>query len=487
MATKYGLALAAPFVKGTAGSSFETLRRNHNKDNLIHVASSLGWLVRDTLGVDMFKACLNLVESSPSCGGGMDRLAKAYSLNRLGPYKEGAINAAKISSEDFVAHMAKYGMNSYGEPLDDEEEAAAAAAALEASSQQHLPTQQRQQHQQGESALFSQDLPVLSLFDPDTAGGGGGGDGGADGNEGKVSAPNANDDPVRVVDVDDPNDANVAGNVRAPAATDPLLAVGTGGRIAGQSQVQAGSQVRGQGQGLAPADSGKRKLCKTVWRDDVCRDWTCDRAHPPRCGDPMCFPTRRKDCQYWHRGGGRQEDQQQPQPSQLRRRPQQQQQQQGNGLGAGPGRAGHRKSQGNGSGPRGHRQQQQQLRQSHQSRPPRHLPRQQQKLESCQRQPQPQLPRLPPPPPPPPAAYPPPLLRHPGWQQRPGWQQPPPSYRDIAARGLPNGDGSTNPDHGHNLQRTGSGGFDLAQHNPAVISTVVAAVMAVLGGGSSNF
>ncbi len=178
----------------------------------------------------------------------------------------------------------------------------------------------------------------------------------------------------------------------------------------------------------------------------------------------MCFPTRRKDCQYWHRGGGRQEDQQQPQPSQLRRRPQQQQQQQGNGLGAGPGRAGHRQSQGNGSGPRGHRQQQQQLRQSHQSRPPRHLPRQQPKLESRQRQPQPQLPWLPPPPPPPPAAYPPPLLRHPGWQQRPGWQQPPPSYRDIAARGLPNRDGSTNPDHGHNLQRTGSGGFDLAQH-----------------------
>ena len=48
MATKYGLAIATPFVKGTAGSTIETLRRNYNKDNLIHVASSLGWLVRDT-------------------------------------------------------------------------------------------------------------------------------------------------------------------------------------------------------------------------------------------------------------------------------------------------------------------------------------------------------------------------------------------------------------------------------------------------------
>ncbi len=274
MATKYGLAIAAPFVKGTAGSTMETLRRNHNKDNLIQVASSLGWLVRDTLGVDTFRACLNLVESSPACGGGMERLAKAYRLNRLGPYKEGALNAAKISSEDFVAHMAKHGLNSYGEPLEDEEVAAAAAAALAASSQQQrLHTQQGKQwasapqQPQEDSNLFSQD-PGTSLF------------AGGEVNGGKVRAPRADDDLDRVVDVDDPHDD--AGNVRVPAATDPLLARGTVGRTADQSQVQAGSQV----QGRAPADTNKKKLCKTVWRDDVCTDWSCDRAHPPGAATP---------------------------------------------------------------------------------------------------------------------------------------------------------------------------------------------------------
>ncbi len=293
MATKYGLAIATPFVKGTAGSTIETLRRNYNKDNLIHVASSLGWLVRDTLGVDMFRACLNLVESSPACGGGMERLARAYKLNRLGPYKEGALNAAKISSEDFVAHMARHGLNSYGDPLDDDEEAAAAAAALAASSQQgQLLTQQE------DAALFSQD-PGRSLLAPGGAAGGAG----AGDNEEKVSTPDANDDPARVADVDDPHD----GNVHAPAATDPLLAGGTVGRLADQSQVQARSQV----QGLIKADHSKKKLCKTVWKDNVCVDWTCDRAHPPRCGDPMCFPTRRKDCQHWHRDGGSHPSQQQ--------------------------------------------------------------------------------------------------------------------------------------------------------------------------------
>ncbi len=351
MATKYGLAVAAPFVKGTAGSTIETLRRNYNKDNLIHAASSIGWLVRDTLGIDVFKACLNLVESSPACGGGMERLAKAYKLNRLGPYREGALNAAKITSEDFVAHMAKHGLNSYGDPLEDEEEAAAAAAALAASSQQH---QLRTQQQRGDSTLFSQDLPVLSLLDPD---GGGGDDGGRE-----VSAPKANDDPALVDDVDDP----CTGNVRAPAVTDPLLAGGTVGRAADQSQAQAGSQVRGQGQ--AQADL-RKKLCKTVWRDDVCKDWTCDRAHPPRCGNPLCYPTRRKDCQHWHRIAGKlqqhsgQPSQQQQQQRQQRQR---QQHQQGNGLRAGPGRAGHQQAQGNGNrsaplGRRQHRQQQQQL------------------------------------------------------------------------------------------------------------------------------
>ncbi len=468
MATKYGLAIAAPFVKGTAGSTMETLRRNHNKDNLIQVASSLGWLVRDTLGIDVFKACLNLVESSPGCGGGMERLAKAYKLNRLGPYREGALNAAKITSEEFIAHMAKYGLNSYGEPLEDEEEAAAAAAALAASSQQQqLITQQQQRQQQGDSELFSRDLPVMSLFDSgETSMVGGSGGGGADGDDdgGRVSAPIANDDPARVDGVDDPHHVNDTGNVRAPAATDPLLAGGTVGRHGGadQSQAQAGSQV----QGLAPAD--KKKLCKTVWRDDVCTDWTCDRAHPPRCGDPMCYPKRRKGCQYWHRGAGKLQQQQMlsqqssQQPSQQlqrqqqrqHRRQQQQRQQtrQGNGHGAGPGRAGWRQAQGrkSSSAPQVW-QHQQQGGQRH------HL--------GLHRQPQPRvpLPAAPPPPPPPPH-----LFQHPGWQQ----QQQLASYRDVAARGTSHVPPGREPLNG--------AGFVPAQPDQALLNAVVAAVMAVL-------
>ncbi len=420
------------------------------------------------LGVDTFKACLNLVESSPSCGGGMDRLAKAYSLNRLGPYREGPINAAKISSEDFVALMAKHGMNSYGDPLDDEEEAAAAAAALAASSQQQqLHTQH--QHQQGDSVLHSQDLPILSLLDPD--GTGGGDDGGDQGNERKVSAPTANDDLAQVDDVDDPNYAKAAGNVRAPAVTDPLLAGGTGdGAAADQSQAQAGSQVRGQ----ASAGTGKRKLCKSVWKDDICTDWTCNRAHPPRCGNPMCYPRRLAGCQHWHRGGGgvqqqqrrqqshqqqrqqqrhgqprRQQQQGQPQQQQRQGQPQQQQRQ-GNGRSAGPGRADWQQAQGKSGPPQ--QQQRQQL-----GKPP-------------QRQ------RRPPPPAPPL-----PLLQLPLWRRQ---QQQMPSYRDVAARGVPlppplvhcGSGGFTGNGRGAN----GNGGFAPGLPDQALLSTVVASVMAVL-------
>ncbi len=472
MATKYGLAIAAPFVKGTAGSTIETMRRNYNKDNLIQVASSLGWLVRDTLGVDVFKACLNLVESSPACGGGMERLAKAFQLNRLGPYREGALNAAKMSSEDYVAHMAKHGLNSYGEPLEDDEEAAAAAAALAASSQR----QQQLHTQEGDSTLFSQNPPVMSLFDTD-----GDADGGGGGNARKVSAPVANDDLDRVDDVDDPHDD--VGNVRAPAATDPLLAGGTVGRIADQSQAQAGSQVRG------PADN-KKKICKAVWRDNLCMDWSCDRAHPPRCGDPMCYPTRRRDCQHWHRGGKKllqeqqysQRSRQPPQPRQQQgqqhRQQQGQQRQQGNARGAGPGRAGKRQTQGSVGGA-GQRQRQQQ-------RPP---PPPHPQLQQPQRggPPHPhrqwQHQRAPPAPPPP-------LFQQPGWPQQ---QQQMASYRDVAARGTPlsssfpshNGSGSSGGSGP--LGSLGSVGFAPAQPNQALLSTVVASVMAVLAGRNQHF
>ncbi len=70
MATKYGLSIAGTFVRGNAGSTIESVKKKYDKDKLASVACSLGWLVQNTLGADTFKTCLNLVESSPSCGGG---------------------------------------------------------------------------------------------------------------------------------------------------------------------------------------------------------------------------------------------------------------------------------------------------------------------------------------------------------------------------------------------------------------------------------
>ncbi len=470
MATKYGLAVSSAFVKGTAGPSLESMRRNYTKDKLIDVACSLGWLVRDTMGVDTFRACLNLVESSPACGGGLERLAKAYRLNRLGPYRDKALNAAKITSEDFVTHMANFGLDTYGEPLprvggggDEEEEAAAAAAALAASSQCRLHTQQHQQHQQGDSVLISQeDLPVMSLFDPDKTPAipsGQGGDGGDDG-KGKVSAPIANDDPDCVGDVDDPHHVSDVGNVRAPAATDPLLAGGTLGRVADQSQAQARTQVQG------PAVT--KKLCKSIWRDDVCTNKECERAHPARCGDPRCFPLRWKECQHWHRAPGQVRTQHSQGHSQ------------GNGRSVDPGSAGLKKAQGEG---RRKRQQQQQS-------PP--LQQQQKRgqrqgQQGRQQQPQRQQQRLhqrgalaPRPPPPGPRLLPPPPLQVPHqWRtwNGPLWQPPwglsvgewpllqqqqqqqqqhhsgGPTYRDVLKGGNGGGPGPASGHHSQLLQR----------------------------------
>ncbi len=64
-----------------------------------------------------------------------------------------------------------------------------------------------------------------------------------------------------------------------------------------------------------------------------------------------------------------------------------------------------------------------------------------------------------------------------------------PSYRDVAARGLlasNNSSGVSNPIIGSRLDGGGLGGFALARHDPSVLSTVVAAVMAVLEGGNQN-
>ncbi len=453
MATKHGLAVAGTFVRGNEGATIDAIKKKYDKDKLASVASSLGWLVRSTLGSDTFRTCLNLVESSPSCGGGMEALEKAFKLGRLGPYKDGPLNAAKLSSKDFVSHMANYGLDPYGEPLagggGDEEETAAAAAALASTSQRLMKTQARSEtgDSQRDSLLFTmmdEELPGLSLFDPDKTSiipagqgvGDAGGDGDGEGNDadrganaaGKVSVPVSNDDHERVGDVDDPAQA---GNVRAPAATDPLLAAGdTVGRIgAAQSQAQAGSQVPGSGSGSAePKRPKKRAVCPTVRRGDACMDKTCVKAHPARCGNPNCFPIWRKDCQLWHVKA--------PPPSS-----------QGNGRGAVPGRAGRTQAQGK------KEQQQLQQQQQGQGRQQQRLVNQQRRHPRSQWQQQQQQgrgkewhPRLPSPPapPPPPLFQPPPPPRPAHWQGWPqlqqrvphrGWQEAYPSYRDVVVGG----------------------------------------------------
>ncbi len=323
------------------------------------------------------------------------------------------------------------------------EKAAAAAAAL--------------------AAAASQDTPLFTQEDAEHPSGGGD----VDHVQGKVSAPAVNDDLAQdgFVDGSDltPKDGagDEAGYVRAPAAIDPLVAVGStvGRGRAGQSQVQVGSQVQAQ--------ADKKKLCKSVWRDDVCRDKDCDRAHPPRCGDPRCFPWRRRACQHWHRAADTRKEQ-------------------GNGSSAGPGRAERGQVQGSqqpqqrplrrrceqpqGAADRHQRQhQRQQLLRQHQPHP--RGGRQQQQQQPAQRQQQQQ--RL-------------------HQQQRQQRQQEMPSYRDVALRGIPslNNGGSFHNDGsflGSAVRGHTSGGFGPGQPDPAALSTVVAAVMAVLAGRTQPF
>ena len=59
-----------------------------------------------------------------------------------------------------------------------------------------------------------------------------------------------------------------------------------------------------------------------------------------------------------------------------------------------------------------------------------------------------------------------------------------PSYRDVAARGLTTAGGVGNSSFGLG---EGRGGFGHVQPDPAMLSTVVAAVMAVLAGGKQHF
>ncbi len=449
------------------------------KPEVVRALTALAWFVRSIPGAP------ELLQEVRALAGrvtdGLDKPGAADYVDH--PWR--ALMAQKgLTPYSYTAYLKQSGVPQAPPPLPGQAPAWSyvpgttdgAAAQVQAQVQARAATEH--QATQGDDTIFS-GLGTLTDQDAgisdgdggagDTAGGGDGGDDdGAEG-RGQVSAPNANDDLARVDGVDDPH----AGNVRTPAATDPLLAGGTVGRMVDQSQVQAGAQVQ--------ASAGnKKKLCKTVWRDDVCTDWSCDRAHPPRCGDPLCFPIRRKDCQHWHRPGGKQQRSQQQQSSQRsgqqqrqKQQRQRQQQQQGNGHGAGPGRAGQRQVQGSGSrpGPPGRRQEQQQQRQ--QQRHPRPQPQPQQGVGHRQRQLQ-QVPR----PPPLPAAFPTPLLQLPGWQQQ---QQQLHSYRDVAARGTPHsGCGGSNGTSDRGVLR--SAGFDPAQPDRALIDAVVASVVAVLSG-----
>ncbi len=324
--------------------------------------------------------------------------------------------------------------------------------------------------QVGDDSIFS-GLGTLTAIGGEGKGAGGeeeeddvgGGDDDDDDSEGKVTTPLLNDDHERVGVVDD---SARTGNVRPPAETDPLVADGStvGRKDAGQSQVQAGAQVQD------PAGSIKRKLCKSVWRDDVCRDRDCSRAHPPRCGDPRCFPIRRTGCQHWHRIGGdqRQQRQRQQQQQQQHHRPQQQRQlpqkPQGNGSSAGPGRAGRRQGQGgqpavqHQRGPRPHqgRQQQQQHPRQVQQGGQRQGQLQQRQGQRQQRQHQSQS----------------------GQHQH----QHQPSYRDVAASGTSLSLSPINGSFGN-----ANVGFAPVQHDQAMLNTVVATVMAVLAGRNHHF
>ena len=319
------------------------------------------------------------------------------------------------------------------------------------------------EQEEEEDSIFS---GLGTLSEP---GGGGDGDGGCSGGDGddgggQVSAPRAHDDHARVGVVDD--SVQATGNVRTPAATDPLVDAGStvGRKGAGQSQGQAGAQVQG------PADY-KRKLCKSVWRDDVCRVKECDRAHPPRCGDPRCFPVRRSGCLHWHRLGGVQRQQQQQQ---------RRQQHQGNGSSAGPGSAGRQQAQGRQQGQRpwqGRQGQQQQQPQQPAQRARRGvqqqggLHQQQQLLQRQQQQQQPwggqQRQR--------------PHQQHQQRQQGQGrqlQQRQFPSYRDVAALGT---------SHSHSTPLGGGSppanvGFAPVQPDRDMLNTVVATVLAVLAG-----
>ncbi len=263
-------------------------------------------------------------------------------------------------------------------------EAAAATAALAAASQDSLLYTQEDEEQPGLSLFDLDKTPVIPAGQGAPAAGGdeGGAQAGDVVDQEEVSPPVPTNTDNLPAHYDVPIGAANDGSMIASAGSGPLGAGGAVGRTADQLQSQVGAQT--QGDSAETKRPRKRAVCLAVRRGDVCRDKGCTREHPARCGDPLCFPTWRKDCQLWHvkvvQGRGQPSQQQQrreQQGRQQQRQLQQWQQQQrrpqarGNGAGANPGRAEPQKSQGRRPQPPGRRQghqrqqQRQQMQQQH--------------------------------------------------------------------------------------------------------------------------
>ncbi len=336
----------------------ETHVNKLRKPEAVRALSAIAWFVRSIPGAP------ELLQEVRALAGrvtdGLDNPGSADYVDH--PWR--ALMAQKgLTPYSYTAHLKQSGVPQAPPPLPGH--APAWSYVPGAGPDAARAASRSQEEQEGEDSIFS-GLGTLTGLDKGAADDGEGSVAGGDNGGGQVSAPTANDDHVRVEVVDD--SVLGTGNVRTPAATDPLVVVGsTVGRIgADQSQVQAGAQV----QDPAGNPNTKRKLCKSVWRDDVCRDKECDRAHPPRCGDPRCFPMRRANCQHWHRLGGTQRQQRVQQQQQQQQR-KQLQQPQGNGSGANPGRAGQQQAQG--QHPAVRRQQGQQPQQGRQQQQRRHI------------------------------------------------------------------------------------------------------------------
>ncbi len=502
MATPHGLAVASPFVKGTAGS-LETIKRGFDKEKLISIAASLGWLVRSTLGWDKYAVCLNLVKSSPACGGGMDRLEEAFRLDRLAQFKDGPLSAT-MSREDYVNHMTKHGYTQYGGGWLPKEEAARLENLEEQYQLQQQQLRQQQQRQQRQEQQpehqasppldwnKDEDWPGLSLFD------GGGGDGIGDSSSGvggdNCSSTTKGGSDGNVAKVSHSSSSNSRQSISAPISSqnsgegdrgggdNRTGTNGSGGEHEGDDDVQ-GDQGGGKEQPLknvsknkknklsTPATSGewRPRVCNWVWRGLVCPNMAngCRYAHPYKCSNRRCADGPANDCKGFHprKGNGGGDVGKGSNVSKERRGTKPQRPNKNGGKKSSSSNNNNRNRGSGGGGNKENSSAQLRERLEAMERQLQGIPLQQQQQRRRRQQQQRQQ------------------------QQQQQQQQPPQtalSYRDVTARGL-----TSNVSLGGSLGNTDgvtnrSVAFVPAQHDPAVLSAVVAAVMAVLEGGRQH-